>query len=881
MAAMPASLPAPVPAAVTSAASAASPLPLPLPSQDQERQQERSHPQRQPAWLLPAALLGVLLGAAVQVRQAALWGWQAYALVLCAAALVALGILLHHRRSRHRQRRMRRVHTALALLAAAGMAFGLTGWRAAHFAGQAMDPALEGRDLRVTGVVTSMVQPIEGGGLRLRLAVESASLQNQDGDRPATLPALVEVGWYGSGWRGSDDALPAAYAPPATLRPGQRWRLTLRLKAPHGERNPHGFDYELRQWELGVQATGYVRTSARDAPPELLHGSRWRHPVEQLRQSVRGRILARLGSHAPDDDPQALRTAGVVAALVTGDQRAIDRADWDVFRATGVSHLMSISGLHITLFAWLAAALVQALWRRSERLCLRWPAPSAALVGGVLLAAAYAVFSGWGVPAQRTVSMLVVAALLRLSGRRWPWPHAWLLTCAAVVLPDPWALWQPGFWLSFVAVAVLFASSALPHGAMDKGAAGASWISAGSRFNALLREQWVVTLALTPLTLLLFGQVSLVGLLANLLAIPWVTLVVTPLAFAGVLWAPLWQAAGWSVQALGLVLQPLAALPGATAWVAAAPLWAGLAAVAGGVLLALRLPWQVRALGLALWLPVLLWQAPRPAPGSFELLALDVGQGNAVLVRTATHALLYDTGPRHSATSDAGARVLVPLLRALGERLDLVMLSHRDSDHTGGAAAVLAQQPQAQLLGSLEAGHPLEVLRAVQPCQAGQRWQWDGVDFEVLHPLAGAGAPLPTGRPPSPNTLSCVLRMASRTGAVALLAGDIEKAQEQALLARAAPLAADVLLVPHHGSKTSSSAAFVDAVQPRSALVQAAYRSRFGHPAPEVVQRYRERGAQVVDSARCGAATWYSERPGQVLCERQENPRYWQHRTAP
>ena len=831
----------------------------------------------------------MLLGAAVQVRQAALWNWQTYALVLCAAALGALGGLVHRRHRRHRahsrhgalqQRQLHRLHTALALLTAAGMVFGLTGWRAAHFAGQAMDPALEGRDLRVTGVVTSMVQPIEGGGWRLRLAVESAALQDQDGGQPATLPALVEVGWYGSGWRGSGEALPAAYAPPATLRPGQRWRLTLRLKAPHGERNPHGFDYELRQWELGVQATGYVRTSARDAPPELLHSSRWRHPVEQLRQSVRGRILARLGSSDPDD-PQALRTAGVVAALVTGDQRAIDRADWDVFRATGVSHLMSISGLHITLFAWLAAAGVGALWRRSDGLCLRWPAPWAALVGGVLLAAAYALFSGWGVPAQRTVSMLVVAALLRLSGRRWPWPHAWLLTCAAVVLPDPWALWQPGFWLSFVAVAVLFASSAVQHSAMDTGAASAIWASAGGRFATLLREQWVVTLALTPLTLLLFGQVSLVGLLANLLAIPWVTLVVTPLAFAGVLWAPLWQAAGWSVQALGLVLQPLAALPGATAWVAAAPLWAGLAAVAGGVLLALRLPWQVRSLAAVLWLPVLLWQAPRPAPGSFELLALDVGQGNAVLVRTARHALLYDTGPSHSATSDAGARALVPLLRALGERLDLVMLSHRDSDHTGGAVAVLAQQPQAQLLGSLEAGHPLEALRAVRPCQAGQRWQWDGVDFEVLHPLAGADATAPGGRAPPPNTLSCVLRVASRTGAVALLAGDIEKAQEQALLARAAPLAADLLLVPHHGSKTSSSAAFLDAVQPRSALVQAAYRSRFGHPAPEVVQRYRERGVQVVDSARCGAARWQSERPGEVLCERQQQPRYWQHRIAP
>ncbi len=827
----------------------------------------------QRAWLLPAVLLGVVAGAALQVQQAALWRWQAYALVLCLAALAGGRVW-----GRTGQR-LRGARPAVAALVAATLVFGLCGWRAAHFAAQALEPALEGRDLRVTGVVAAMVQPIEGGGVRLRLAVESA-VQPGDGGQAVTLPALVELGWYGSGWRGSDEALPAASVPPATLRPGQRWRLTVRLKAPHGERNPHGFDYELRQWEQGVQATGYVRTSARDAPPELV-ASTWRYPVEQLRQSVRGAILARLATD-PDDGP-ALRSAGVVAALVTGDQRAIDRADWDVFRATGVSHLMSISGLHITLFAWLAAAVVRALWRRSEALCLRWPAPSAALLGGVLLAAAYALFSGWGVPAQRTIAMLVVVALLRLSGRRWPWPEAWLLTCAAVVLPDPWALWQPGFWLSFVAVAVLFATNASNSVAVSAGGTGVR-----GRFASLVREQWVVTLALTPLTLLLFGQVSVVGLLANLLAIPWVTLVATPLSFAGLLWAPLWQGAAWSVQLLGLVLQPLAALPGASIWVAAAPLWAGLAAVAGGVLLALRLPWPVRALGVALWLPVLLWQAPRPAPGSFELLAADVGQGNAVLVRTAAHALLYDTGPRHSASSDAGARVLVPLLRALGERLDVLMLSHRDSDHTGGAAAVLAQQPQAVLTGSLEAGHPLAALRALQPCQAGQRWHWDGVDFEVLHPLAAADGDVPVagGRPPASNTLSCVLRIASRPdggggGGVALLAGDIEKAQEQALLARAAPLAADVLLVPHHGSKTSSSAAFVDAVQPRAALVQAAYRSRFGHPAPEVVQRYQERGVQVIDSARCGAARWHSARPGEVRCERTLQPRYWQHRIAP
>jgi competence protein ComEC len=531
---------------------------------------------------------------------------------------------------------------------------------------------------------------------------------------------------------------------------------------------------------------------------------------------------------------------------------------------------MSISGLHITLFAWLAALVVRRLWCRSPRLCLVIPAPTAALVAGVLLAGAYALFSGWGVPAQRTVLMLATIAALQLSGRRWPWPQVWLLACAVVVAVDPWALWQAGFWLSFVAVAVLFATNNVAYGAYGT--------STRARFYALLREQWVVTLALTPLTLLLFGQVSLVGFAANLLAIPWVTLVVTPLALAGVLWAPLWSLAAWAVQPLAVFLQWLAAWPLAVAFVPMAPLWAGVAAVVGGALLAMRVPGAVRALALPLLLPALWWQPARPAPGQFELLAADIGQGNAVLVRTATHALLYDAGPRFSRESDAGHRVLVPLLRALGERVDLLMLSHRDSDHTGGAAAVLVQQPQAALTGSIEAEHGLQALRAATPCVAGQRWDWDGVAFEVLHPAANEGA-----RAAHTNASSCVLRIATQGAGpvVALLVGDIEQVQEQALVAGAAPLAADLLLVPHHGSKTSSSAPFLDAVQPRTALVQAGYRNRFGHPAPEVLGRYQERQIRVVESARCGAATWHSVQPLQVRCERDAGQRYWQHHMAP
>ena len=799
----------------------------------------------------PLLLSGAVAGAALQLQQPGLWPAGAYAVLALLAGVLAWGAW----RARRGALRLRGAAMACA---AALVVFALTGLRASHFATGALNPALEGRDILVTGVVAAMPQPIDAG-LRLRLAVESASLAGA----PVQLPAWIDLGWY-HGVLQEAPELAQLQRQPQRLRAGERWQMAVRLKAPHGARNPHGFDYELWLWEQGVQATGYVRAGQRDVPPRRIEAT-WRHPVEQARQTVRDAIFDTL---APDiTDALRVRLAGVVAALVTGDQRAIDRADWDVFRATGVAHLMSISGLHITLFAWLAAAVVQALWRRSQRLCLALPAPSAALIGGVLLAALYALFSGWGVPAQRTVLMLATVGLLRLGGRRWPWPQVWLLACAVVVVPDPWALQQPGFWLSFVAVAVLFATDTVAGGAIRTGVRG--------RFLSLLREQWVVTLALTPLGLLLFGQVSLVGLLANVLAIPWVTLVVTPLAFAGVVWAPLWQAAAWGVQGLAWVLQWLAAWPWAQVWVPAAPLWAGMAGVAGGVLLALRLPWQVRALGLPLLLPVLLWQDARPVPGRFELLAADVGQGNAVLVRTATHTLLYDAGPRYSRVSDAGARVLVPLLRALGERVDVLMLSHRDSDHTGGAFAVLAQQPQARLTGSIAGDPTLQALGPAAPCLAGQRWQWDGVDFELLHPLPDTMGKGPQGQ--RSNALSCVLRVVDAHGTAALLAGDIEAAQEQALVARGAALQADVLLVPHHGSKTSSSAPFLDAVQPRTALVQAAYRSRFGHPAPEVLQRLRERGIAVVESPRCGAATWASAQPDRVGCERQDRMRYWQH----
>jgi len=374
---------------------------------------------------------------------------------------------------------------------------------------------------------------------------------------------------------------------------------------------------------------------------------------------------------------------------------------------------------------------------------------------------------------------------------------------------------------------------------------------------------------LLPLALLLFGQVSLVGLLSNLLAIPWVTLLLIPMAMLGVLVPPLWDAAAWAAATMAAGLQWLASWPWAVWWVAQAPLWVGLAGVLGGVLLVLRVPLSLRVCGVPLLLPVLLWQAPVPPAGQFELLAADIGQGSAVLVRTAQHALLFDAGPRYSAESDAGHRVLVPLLRALGVRLNTLVLSHRDSDHMGGGATVRAMQPGAALLTSVD---EVRTSAADNRCLAGQRWHWDGIDFEVLHPQVADYRVVK-----QTNAMSCVLRI-SNGEQIALLVGDIEQAQEQQLVRAGAPLRADVLLVPHHGSKTSSSEEFLNAVQPRFALVQSGYRNRFGHPAGAVMVRYAQRQINVIDTPHCGAITWQSWRFDAVQCQRARDQRYWHHR---
>ncbi len=803
--------------------------------------------------LSPTRLGGFfLLGTVLQLQQAALWDEKSYLFLIGFSVLtLAVCALTASKNIANKNTVLKKILAAWLWLAMVALGLGLTGWRSTVYQQTALDPVLEGRNVWVTGTVASLPQRNESG-IRFRLALESAA---------ENLPPLLDIAWY-------DKNPPPLYA-------GERWAMLIRVKAPHGARNPHGFDYELWLWEQGVQATGYIRAGAKDPFPQRLEQT-WHYPIPLARQWVRERIYRQLSGSGQQP------FSGLLAALVLGDQAAIDRADWNIFRATGVAHLVSISGLHITMFAWFSVGVVGWLWRRSGRLCLAFPATHAALIGGVVLAVAYALFSGWGVPAQRTCIMLATVVVLRLAGLRWPWVAVWMLACVAVVLRDPWALLQPGFWLSFVAVGVLFATdNATNSGATSAQPASDSGINNDiNRFHKIihhiranLREQWVITVALTPLTLILFGQISLVGLLANALAIPWITLLVTPLAMLGVLIPPLWELAAYTSAGLMAYLQWLASFSWATWTVAVPPWWLGALGVVGGVVMVLPWSWTMRVCGIPLLLPVLLWQTPLPPAGELEVLAPDIGQGNAVLVRTAHHALLYDTGPRYSVENDAGHRVIVPLLQALNVRLDKVVLSHRDMDHVGGSGAVFAMQPQVTLLTSATPDALPANAPPLETCQAGQHWEWDGVQFEVLHPEAEDYQDKRKS-----NALSCVLRISNGRQTV-LLTGDIEKEQEAHLVrTRPEQLKADILLIPHHGSKTSSSAEFLDAVAPRLGWIQAGYRNRYGHPAAPVRERLHERPITVLDSPHCGAMIWQSWNPADTVCWRVQQQRYWNHR---
>jgi len=718
-----------------------------------------------------------------------------------------------------------------------GVAFFLLGALWAAYCGyqllaQQLPVHLEGRELWVQGTVVGLPERSQRRGYsgqmqwvqRFDLRLEALAA-GPGAALAATELRRLRLSWYGA----------------QTLQPGQRWRLLVKLKRPRGLANPGGFNYQRWLISRGYSASGYVRNPDDSV---LLASNIATVNVDSLRFAAAAKI---------EQHTATLAHSGIIKALVLGDKRAIERRHWGLFARTGTTHLMVISGLHVGLLSVLGFYIGRTL---SLLLCRRCSAERAGALAAVAIAALYATAAGFSLPTQRALVMITVAMLVLLFRREIAASTALITALLLCLMLDPLAAYSLSFWLSFGAVCAIFIGSSGRRAVVLQGGQ-ARWLRrAGS-------SQYAVFIGMLPLLALLLGSVSALSPLANMLLLPLFTLLVVPLNMlaALLLGLSLHLADGqgtaaewlWSLvdSLIGYGLQFLAWLDSFSGWafiqLPAQPLVVVVLAVTGAVVLLLPRGMGLRAAAALLLLPLFLHRPPPLSPGDLRLTVIDVGQGLSVLLETRQHRLLYDTGPSTGDDFSAAANVVIPLLRHRGiAALDTLVLSHGDNDHAGGLTHLQKMLPITGVLyGETVPGLPVMKRRCSRP----HRWRWDGVDFELLSPQAGAIAT-------SANNSSCVLLIS--TGSVRiLLSGDIERRVEQRLLANAAiDVAATVLVAPHHGSNSSSSAAFVAAVAATHVVFSSGYRNQFNHPRPEVLERYRRSGAIIHSTAEHGAVTF-------------------------
>lgn len=625
----------------------------------------------------------------------------------------------------------------------------------------------------------------------------------------ARIPRRIRLSWF---------------EPPVEPRLGDTWRLELRLRRPRGTLNPGVFDYEAWLFRERIAAAGYVAGGVHT----LLLDSGRLGRIDRLRAAFVRRADRVL------DDPQAV---SVLVAIAVGARHRMAPEQWERYARTGTSHLMAISGLHVGLAAagafLLASALFGALGGRGNHY-------RGALAAALVVAVGYALVSGFAVPARRAVLMLAFGTAALMAYRPPAAARLLALAALAIAMTDPLATMTPGFKLSFAAVALLI------------------WLAGrvSPRRSALaaLREfglaQLVLLMGLLPLVALSFARVSLAAPLINALAVPLFSFATVPLALAGLLLdGPAAGLGDLALRAAAATIGWLEALIAAAARHDAAAFAVADPAGIAWLYLLLPLAWVVLPSGWparrVAWLALpalMLWRPAPPPEGCADVVTLDVGQGLAVFVRTRDRTLLYDTGPAYRDGGSAAERIILPYLAGRGvRRLDRIVISHADLDHAGGLHVLARFMSPDEVLSP----EPLPWSgRPLRPCVAGVQWSWNEVRFSVLHPaIAGAG---------KRNDSSCVLLVEAGERR-ALLAGDIEAAAEAALVrARILP-PVDVTTVPHHGSRTSSTAPFIRSLDADYAVVSAAHGNRWGFPKPDVVARWQSHGATVLTTAGSGA----------------------------